>query len=59
VASGGLEHGLSGAQIQKAEALGGKRILGPACNEAGGVVVGHFNDPAGNKVGPIGLPGIE
>ena len=28
--------------------------LGPARNEAGGVVVGHFTDPAGNLVGVAG-----
>jgi predicted enzyme related to lactoylglutathione lyase len=42
------------AALQKAEGLGGKRVLGPARNEAGGVVVGHFSDPAGNLVGVAG-----
>ena len=40
--------------LQKAEGLGGKRVLGPARNEAGGGVVGHFTDPAGNLVGIAG-----
>ncbi len=40
--------------LQKAEALGGKRVMGPARNEGGGVVVGHFADPAGNLIGVAG-----
>src|SRR5437764_14728732 len=42
------------AALHQAEGLGGKRVLGPARNEAGGVVVGHFTDPAGNLVGVAG-----
>lgn len=42
------------AALQKAESLGGKRVLGPARNEAGRVIVGHFTDPAGNLVGVAG-----
>jgi predicted enzyme related to lactoylglutathione lyase len=42
------------AALQKAEGLGGKRVLGPARNATGGVVVGHFTDPAGNLVGVAG-----
>jgi predicted enzyme related to lactoylglutathione lyase len=42
------------AALQAAERLGGTRVLGPARNEAGGVVVGHFTDPAGNLVGVAG-----
>ena len=42
------------AALQKAERLGGKRVLGPARNEGGGVVVGHFTDPAGNLIGIAG-----
>ena len=34
--------------------LGGTRVLGPAVNEAVGIVVGHFVDPAGNLVGVAG-----
>jgi predicted enzyme related to lactoylglutathione lyase len=40
--------------LLKAESLGGKRVLGPAHNEAAGLVVGHFTDPAGNLVGVAG-----
>jgi predicted enzyme related to lactoylglutathione lyase len=36
--------------LAEAERLGGRRLLGPAVNP-GGVVVGHFSDPAGNVVG--------
>lgn len=42
------------AALAAAERLGGTRVLGPASNEAGGVVVGHFTDPAGNLVGVAG-----
>jgi predicted enzyme related to lactoylglutathione lyase len=31
--------------------LGGRRLLGPVLNAAGGVVVGHLEDPAGNVLG--------
>lgn len=31
--------------------LGGRRLLGPALNEKGGVVVGHLEDPAGHVIG--------
>jgi predicted enzyme related to lactoylglutathione lyase len=37
--------------LAEAERLGGRRLLGPAVNAAGGVVVGHLADPAGNRVG--------
>jgi predicted enzyme related to lactoylglutathione lyase len=37
-----------------AERLGGRRVFGPARNEAGGVVVGQFTDPAGNLIGVAG-----
>ena len=40
--------------LQKAERLGGTRVMGPARNEVGGVVVGHFTDPAGNLIGVAG-----
>jgi len=40
--------------LQKAESLGGTRIMGPAFNQHGGVVVGHFTDPEGNLVGVAG-----
>ncbi|WP_208020550.1 VOC family protein [Labedella phragmitis] len=37
--------------LTTAERLGGRRLLGPALNAKGGVIVGHFEDPAGNVVG--------
>lgn len=40
--------------LDKAESLGGQRVMGPAHNEGGGIVVGHFTDPAGNLVGVAG-----
>lgn len=40
--------------LQRAERLGGQRVMGPARNEGGGVVVGHFTDPAGNVIGVAG-----
>jgi uncharacterized protein len=42
------------AALQKAERLGGTRVMGPARNEGGGVVVGHFTDPDGNLIGVAG-----
>jgi uncharacterized protein len=42
------------AALQKAESLGGMRVMGPARNESGGVVVGHFTDPEGNLIGIAG-----
>ena len=42
------------AALQNAERLGGRRVMGPARNEGGGVVVGHFTDPAGNLIGVAG-----
>lgn len=42
------------AALQEAERLGGTRVLGPARNEDGGVVVGHFTDPEGNLIGVAG-----
>ncbi|MBC7723394.1 MAG: glyoxalase [Burkholderiaceae bacterium] len=40
--------------LAEAERLGGTRVFGPAHNAAGGVVVGHFTDPAGNLIGVAG-----
>jgi predicted enzyme related to lactoylglutathione lyase len=40
--------------LAEAQRLGGTRVLGPVRNEGGGVVVGHFIDPAGNLVGVAG-----
>ena len=42
------------AALQKAESLGGKRVMGPAKNPNGMLVVGHFTDPEGNLVGVAG-----
>ena len=40
--------------LRKAESLGGTRVMGPARNEGGGVLVGHFTDPEGNLMGVAG-----
>jgi len=40
--------------LRRAERLGGSRVMGPARNEGGGVVVGHFTDPNGNLMGVAG-----
>ncbi|WP_431279442.1 VOC family protein [Leifsonia poae] len=45
--------------LQRAESLGGHRILGPELNAAGGVVVGHFADPEGNVMGVAGAAPTE
>jgi hypothetical protein len=37
--------------LADAERLGGRRLLGPVVNAAGGVVVGHLADPAGTRIG--------
>jgi predicted enzyme related to lactoylglutathione lyase len=42
------------AALADVERLGGKRLMGPRQNGDGGVVVGHFADPAGNLVGVAG-----
>ena len=42
------------AALQAAQRLGGTRLMGPAANVDGGVVVGHFRDPEGNLVGVAG-----
>ncbi len=42
------------AALQKAERLGGTRLMGPEKNLEGGVVVGHFKDPEGNLIGVAG-----
>ncbi|WP_166791849.1 VOC family protein [Cryobacterium frigoriphilum] len=41
-----------------AERLGGTRVLGPTRGAAGGIVVGHFTDPAGNLVGVAGVADV-
>ena len=40
--------------LRAAEELGGTVVLAPQRNEAGGITVGHFRDPAGNLVGVAG-----
>ncbi|WP_439692516.1 VOC family protein [Curtobacterium sp. SP.BCo] len=40
--------------LEQVEALGGTVVLPRQRNEGGGVVVGHFRDPAGNLVGVAG-----
>ena len=40
--------------LRDAERLGGMRLMGPATNVSGGVVVGHFRDPEGNLIGVAG-----
>ena len=42
------------AALARAEQLGGTRVLGPAHNPGGAVVVGHLSDPEGNLVGVAG-----
>lgn len=42
------------AALQKAESLGGTRVMGPAQNPSGQLVVGQFRDPEGNLVGVAG-----
>ena len=40
--------------LDRAVALGGARVMGPALNPSGALVVGHFRDPEGNLVGVAG-----
>ncbi len=40
------------AALQKAESLGGTRLMGPA-QAPTGLVVGHFTDPEGNLIGVV------
>jgi predicted enzyme related to lactoylglutathione lyase len=40
--------------LREAERLGGTRVMGPAANPNGVLVVGHFTDPEGNLVGVAG-----
>jgi uncharacterized protein len=42
------------AALEKAESLGGKRLMGPERKPGGGLVVGHFRDPEGNLIGLAG-----
>ncbi|MEO8609577.1 MAG: VOC family protein [Chloroflexota bacterium] len=42
------------AALQKAESLGGKRVIGPVKNPGADLWVGHFTDPEGHLVGVAG-----
>jgi hypothetical protein len=42
------------AALQRAEDLGGTRVMGPATSP-NGLVVGHFKDPEGNLMGVAGV----
>ena len=42
------------AALQKAERLGGTRVMGPEKAPGGSLVVGHFTDPEGNVIGVAG-----
>jgi len=41
--------------LRRAEALGGKRVLGPVQSPGSPLVVGHFTDPQGNLIGVAGV----
>jgi predicted enzyme related to lactoylglutathione lyase len=41
------------AALQRAESLGGARVMGPA-NSPSGLVIGHFTDPEGTLMGVAG-----
>jgi len=43
-----------GGALKRAETLGAIRVLGPAANPNGSLVVGQFTDPEGNLVGVAG-----
>jgi uncharacterized protein len=42
-----------GAALQRAEELGGTRVMGPVTS-SNGLVVGHFKDPEGTLIGVAG-----
>jgi predicted enzyme related to lactoylglutathione lyase len=42
------------AALQRAERLGGTRVMGPATSPSG-LVVGHFTDPEGTIIGVAGV----
>jgi len=42
------------AALQRAEELGGSRVMGPATSQ-NGLVVGHFKDPEGTLMGVAGV----
>ncbi|MFE9324618.1 VOC family protein [Nocardia sp. NPDC052278] len=41
------------AALQRAESLGGRRVMGPATSPSG-LVIGHFTDPEGALIGLAG-----
>ncbi|MGB6481947.1 MAG: VOC family protein [Candidatus Acidiferrales bacterium] len=43
-----------GIALQKAERLGGTRVMGPVKNPGKDLVVAHFTDPEGNLIGLAG-----
>ena len=43
-----------GIALQKAERLGGTRVMGPVKNPGKNLVVAHFTDPEGNLIGLAG-----
>lgn len=40
--------------LQKAQQLGGQRVMGPVMKPGGGLVIAHFKDPEGNVIGLAG-----
>jgi predicted enzyme related to lactoylglutathione lyase len=42
------------AALQKAQSLGGKRLMGPEPESGADFAVGHFTDPEGNIIGVAG-----
>ena len=42
------------AALQRAEKLGGTRVMGPVTSP-NGLVVGHFTDPEGTLIGVAGV----
>lgn len=42
------------AALKDVERLGGQRVMGPATNPSGKLVVAHFRDPEGNLMGLAG-----
>jgi uncharacterized protein len=42
------------AALQKAEGLGGRRVMGPELNEEAALVIGDFTDPEGHLIGVAG-----
>lgn len=42
------------AALKEAERLGGKPVMGPERNPSGTLMVAHFTDPEGNRIGLAG-----